>query len=125
MVEGLPVKGFVGEWANGMRLRFGGGWPAHGTRQAVGRTSLQGVHGQRVAARREDLAHAPDLGVVWTKQLLAHKQALFQVLQGLKWLALLLHRSVHLIMLAEPLLQVLNVVGCHARHTFSSLTPVR
>lgn len=80
-------------------------------------TSLEGVHGQRVAARGEDLADPPHLGVVRSKELLPHKEALFQVLEGLERLALLLHRGVHLVVLPEPLLEVLHIVGRHRRHT--------
>ena len=45
-------------------------------------------------------------------QLLAHKKPLLEVLQGLKRLALLLHRGIHLVMLPEPPLEVFHLVGC-------------
>jgi len=75
-----------------------------------GGTSLQAVHGQRVAAGRKDLAHFPNLRVVRAVQLFAHKEALLEVLERLKRLALLLHRGVHLVMLPQPPLHVVHLV---------------
>jgi len=82
------------------------------------RTSLEAVHGEGVAARGEDLAHLSHLGVVRAVQLFAHEEALLEVLQRLKRLALLLHCGIHLVMLPQPPLQVIHIVRCH--HIFFS-----
>jgi hypothetical protein len=104
----------VGAAAHGEEKdRCGGGAPqAARTQEQVGprRTSLQTVHGQRVAAGREDLTHFADLWVVRPVQLLAHKEALLQMLERLKGLALLLHRGVHLVMLPKPPLHVVDLI---------------
>jgi len=76
------------------------------------RTSLEAVHGEGVAARCEDLAHLAYLRMVRAVQLFAHEEALLEVLQRLKRLALLLHRGIHLVMLPQPPLQVVHIVRC-------------
>lgn len=64
-------------------------------------TSLKAVHGKGVAACRKDLAHLAHFRVFWSVQFFAHKKAFFEMLQSLKGLALLLHCSVHLVMMPQ------------------------
>ena len=50
------------------------------------------------------------------EELLPNKKSFLKVLQRLKWLPLLLHGRIHLIMHLEALFEVFHIIRSQARH---------